>query len=259
MDRFAVISDIHGNLHAVEAVLAEIDRLAITEVVCLGDIVGYGPFPHKCVDLVIKCCSMIVRGNHEEAVINPEREIEFNGPAREAIMWTRGILGPLHLDALCRLAETVHPHEDVMCIHDSPADGPMDYVHDTAAASEAFPAFSEPVCLIGHTHVPVVFDAPRVSDDDDDDDRQLMPDDIIAYRPDPGVPMQLCPQRRYICNPGSVGQPRDADPRASFAVLDMNDRTFTIHRTMYDINAAQMATLKAGLPSVLADRLAIGA
>ena len=256
MDRFAVISDIHGNLHALEAVLAEIDRLMITEVVCLGDIVGYGPFPDKCVDLVIRCCSLIIRGNHEEAVINPEREIEFNGPAREAIMWTRGVLGPLHLDALCRLAETVHPHEDVMCIHDSPADGPMDYVHDTAAAADAFPAFTEPLCLVGHTHVPIVFDAPCVSADGDG---QPPTGDILAYTPAPGVPMQLCPQRRYICNPGSVGQPRDADPRASFAVLDMNDRTFTVHRTMYDIDAAQIATLKAGLPSVLADRLTIGA
>ena len=106
MDRFAVISDIHGNLHALEAVLGEVDRLGLTEVVCLGDIVGYGPFPHKCVDLTIRCCSIIVRGNHEEAVINADREMEFNGPAREAIMWTRGVLGPLHLDALGRLAET---------------------------------------------------------------------------------------------------------------------------------------------------------
>ena len=104
--------------------------------------------------------------------------------------------------------------------------------------------------------MPVVFDAPRATADGDG---HLTPADIIVYRPDPGVPMQLCPQRHHICNPGSVGQPRDTDPRASFAVLDMNDRTFTIHRTMYDINAAQMATLKAGLPSVLADRLAIGA
>ena len=258
MDRFAIISDIHGNLHALEAVLAEIDRLLITEVVCLGDIVGYGPFPHKCVDLVIRCCSTIIRGNHDEAVINPEREIEFNGPAREAIMWTRGVLGPLHLDALSRLAETAHPHEDVVCIHGSPADGPMDYVHDTAAALDSFPAFGEPLCPPGHPHIPLVFQAPPAARDRTRD-RPPPPPPTPHSRPDSGVPVQLCPQRRHICNPGSVGQPRDADPRASFAVLDMNDRTFTVHRTMYDIDAAQMATLKAGLPSVLADRLAIGA
>lgn len=256
MDRFAVISDIHGNLHAMESVLSEIDRLGLTEVVCLGDIVGYGPFPHKCVDLAIRCCSIIVRGNHEEAVINPEREIEFNGPAREAIMWTRNVLGPLHLDALCRIPDTAHPNETVMCIHDSPADGPMDYVHDAYAALEAFPAFTEPICLVGHTHVPVVFDAPQLTGEAA---AAMTPADIIVHRPVPGVPMQLCPHRRYICNPGSVGQPRDADARASFAVFDMNDRTFTVHRKAYDIDAAQLATRQAGLPTVLADRLAIGA
>ena len=256
MDRFAVISDIHGNLHALEAVLSEVDRLGLTEVVCLGDIVGYGPFPDKCVDLAIRCCSIIVRGNHEEAVINADCEIEFNGPAREAIMWTRGVLGPLHLDALCRLAETAHPNEAVLCIHDSPAAGPMDYVHDAYAASEAFPAFAEQICLVGHTHVPAVFDAPPLGDQDTGPVAAL---DIIVHQLKPGVPLPLCLDRRYICNPGSVGQPRDTDPRASFAVLDMNDRTFTVHRTAYDIDAAQLATRQAGLPTVLADRLAIGA
>ncbi len=251
MDRFAVISDIHGNLHALEAVLSEVDRLGLTEVVCLGDIVGYGPFPDKCVDLTIRCCSIIVRGNHEEAVINPERQIEFNGQAREAIMWTRDVLGPLHLGALCRIPDTAPPHEAVMCIHDSPADDPMDYVHDAYAASEAFPGFTEPICLVGHTHVAVVFDAPLGG--------EITPADIIVHRPEAGAPVQLCPQRRHICNPGSVGQPRDADPRASFAVLDMNDRTFTVHRKAYDVDAAQLATRQAGLPTVLADRLAIGA
>ncbi len=132
----------------------------------------------------------------------------------------------------------------------------MDYVHDAYAASEAFPAFAEPICLVGHTHVPAVFDAPPLGDDDT---CSLTPADIIVHQVEPGVPVPLCPQRRYICNPGSVGQPRDADPRASFAVLDMNDRTFTVHRTAYDIDAAQMATRQAGLPTVLADRLAIGA
>jgi len=256
MNRFAVISDIHGNLHALEAALTQIDRLGITEVVCLGDIVGYGPFPDKCVDLVIRCCSIIVRGNHDEAVINPECEIEFNGPAREAIMWTRGVLGPLHLDALCRLAATAHPHDEVLCIHDSPAGAPTDYVHDAYAASLAFPAFTEPVCLVGHTHVPVVFDAQGVNGEPG---KPVSPGDIVTHTPKPGVPMSLCPQRRYVCNPGSIGQPRDSDPRASFGVLDMDDRTFTVERQVYDIDAAQLATHQAGLPPVLADRLAIGA
>jgi predicted phosphodiesterase len=252
--RFAVISDIHGNLHALEAVLAEIDRLGLHDIICLGDIVGYGPFPGRCVDLVVKCCAMIVRGNHDDAVINPQRLIEFNGPARESISWTRGVLGPLHLNALCRLPQVVRPHKTVLCIHDSPTRAPTDYVHDAHIAAVAFGGFPEAICLLGHTHVPVIFEARA-----DEVPGPLSPQDVITYTPHPGVPVFLGEGRRQICNPGSVGQPRDADPRASFAVLDLDDRTFTIHRTDYDIDAAQIATVEAGLPTVLAERLAIGA
>ncbi len=253
MGRFAIISDIHGNLHALEEVLAEIDRMGIGEVICLGDIVGYGPFPDRCLDLVVKCCSTIVRGNHDDAVINPETLVNFNGPAREAIQWTVGVLGPLHLNALVRLKEVDRPRDAVLCIHDSPIDAPTDYVHDAHIAALAFAGFTEPICLVGHTHVPVVFDAPAC------DGQGLVAPQIVTYTPEDGKPIALCPNRRQICNPGSVGQPRDADPRASFAVLDMDERTFTVHRRPYDICAAQAATQEAGLPTVLADRLAIGA
>jgi predicted phosphodiesterase len=250
--RYAVISDIHGNIHALEAVLGEIDRLGLGEVICLGDIVGYGPFPGRCVDLVVKCCSMIVRGNHDDAVINPQRLVEFNGPARAAIAWTRGVLGPLHLNALCRLPQVARPHEAVLCIHDSPTRAPTDYVHDAHIAAVAFGGFPESICLLGHTHVPVIFEAPA-------GEAVLTPADVVTYAPHAGAPIRLDGERRYICNPGSVGQPRDADPRASFAVLDLGERTFTVHRTDYDIDAAQIATVEAGLPTVLAERLAIGA
>ena len=109
MNRFAVISDIHGNLHALEAVLARIRGLGIDQIVCLGDVVGYGPFPHKCLDLVIRYCSITVRGNHDDALINPQRMAEFNGPAREAIAWCHGVLGPLHMNAVCQLREVARP------------------------------------------------------------------------------------------------------------------------------------------------------
>jgi predicted phosphodiesterase len=253
MGRYAVISDIHGNLHALEAVLERIADMDVSGVACLGDIVGYGPFPARCVDLVIKCCSWVVRGNHDDAVINPERELEFNGPARTAIGWTRGVLGPLHLDAICRIREIEQVNDSIMCIHDSPADAPTDYVHDAGIAAGAFDGFSLQMCLLGHTHVPVVFEAPAGADG------ALTALDITTHQPRAGEPIPLVPQRRYICNPGSVGQPRDADPRASFAVLDLDENTFTVHREEYDIASAQAATLQAGLPTVLADRLAIGA
>lgn len=253
MSRYAVISDVHGNLHALEAVLSRIAEFQVDEVLCLGDIVGYGPYPDKCLDLVIRCCSTAIRGNHDDAVINPERVIEFNGPARDAIDWTRGVLGPLHLDALCRLRPTQQPHESVLCIHDSPVAAATDYVHDTHIAALAFGGFDCKICLLGHTHVPVVFEAPG------DAGAALTTADIVAHAPQPGVPIALDGDSRFICNPGSVGQPRDADPRASFAILDLDAATFTVHRQEYDIVAAQHATQQAGLPTVLADRLAIGA
>ena len=253
MGRFAIISDIHGNLHALEAVLAQIDRMELGEIICLGDIVGYGPYPDRCLDLVVKCCSTIVRGNHDDAVINPESLVDFNGPAREAIQWTVGVLGPLHLNALVRLKEVDRLRDSVLCIHDSPIDSPTDYVHDAHIAALAFGGFTEPICLLGHTHVPVVFDAPASNGE------VLTAHEIVTHTPEPGRPIEMGSDRRQICNPGSVGQPRDADPRASFAVLDLDERTFTVHRCVYDICAAQAATQEAGLPTVLADRLAIGA
>jgi predicted phosphodiesterase len=203
-----VISDIHGNLHALEAVLSRIEGMGINEIICLGDIVGYGPYPGRCVDLVVKCCSTVVRGNHDDAVINPEREMEFNGPARTAIAWTRGVLGPLHLDALCRIREIEELDKTVMCIHDSPADAPTDYVHDAGIAAGAFSGFALPVCLLGHTHVPMIFEAPA------DSDGALTALEVTARVPRAEEPLAMGGEFRYICNPGSVGQPRDADPRA---------------------------------------------
>ncbi|MHC4427421.1 MAG: metallophosphoesterase family protein, partial [Planctomycetota bacterium] len=252
MSRFAVISDVHANLQALEAVLQRIDELGLEEVLCLGDVVGYGPHPDRCLDLVIRCCATIVRGNHDDAVINAQREAEFNGPAREAIAWTRGMLGPLHLGQIVRLKTIERPHASIMCVHDCPVPGPTDYVHDPHIASLAFAGIESPICLLGHTHVPTVFEAPTASGAVD-------PEQVVVHDTDDGVAVPLNLERRYICNPGSVGQPRDADPRASFAVLDLDTPSFTVHRVEYDIDATQLATQQAGLPLVLAERLSIGA
>ena len=256
MNRFAIVSDIHGNRHAFDAVLGRIATLGIDDIVCLGDIVGYGPDPGKCLDQVVKYCTYIVRGNHDEAVLDPHGATAFNGVAREAILWTRHVLGPLHLNALHRFPARARfgPDRQVLCVHDNPHPGPMDYIHDTRAAAHAFLGVDAHLCLIGHTHVPMVYEAP-----DDDQDRVYHAHDVTAYIPHNDEPMTLVPGRRYICNPGSVGQPRDCDPRASFAVLDLGERTFTVYREEYDIAAAQAAALRAGLPAILADRLAVGA
>ncbi len=253
MSRYAIISDIHGNLHALQAVLMQIGRLELPEVICLGDIVGYGPFPDSCIDLVVKHCSVTVLGNHDRAVVDPRYADEFNGPAREVIDWTRRVLGPLHMNALCRLRETDCPNDAVTCVHGSPVSGPNDYVYDPHVAADAFSGFSTQICLLGHTHVPLVFEATC------DAGQEPEARDVVGHLPQDGVPIRLEADRRYICNPGSVGQPRDADPRAAFAVLDLDEGTFTVHRQEYDIASAQLATQRAGLPTILAERLALGA
>ncbi|HWB21207.1 MAG TPA: metallophosphoesterase family protein [Phycisphaerales bacterium] len=254
MNRFGVISDIHGNMHAMQAVMARLTKMNVDQILCLGDIVGYGPFPDACLDMVVKHCKVIVQGNHDQAVVDPVVADEFNGAAREAIYWTRDALGPLHLNALNRLRKTALVGQKILCVHDNPAQNRMDYVHDAEMAAISFRGMDRHICLIGHTHVPVVFEAPSLNPDE-----QLTAPEVVTYSPQDGKPITLDPERRYICNPGSVGQPRDSDPRASFAVLDLNEQTFTVFREMYDIEAAQMATQRAGLPFVLAERLALGA
>jgi diadenosine tetraphosphatase ApaH/serine/threonine PP2A family protein phosphatase len=186
----------------------------------------------------------------------------FNGAAREAIVWTRQHMSSLHLSALRRLPRSAAIGESVMCVHDNPVPGPTDYIHDKQVAALAFRGVDVPVCLIGHTHVPMVFEAPTLDPDD-----TLTAPELIAYLPFDGQPIELDGDRRYICNPGSVGQPRDCDPRASFALLDLDEDdegrcaggTFQVIRQDYDIAAAQLASHRAGLPTILADRLALGA
>ncbi|MHC4947727.1 MAG: metallophosphoesterase family protein [Planctomycetota bacterium] len=254
MSRYAIISDIHGNLHALEAVLRRMATLELDALVCLGDIVGYGPAPDSCLDLIVKHCEIIVQGNHDEAVVDPHCAETFNGAARDAIFWTRDVLGPLHLNALNQLKPMALVGDDVMCVHDCPVDGPTDYVHDQQVAAMAFRGVDRLVCLLGHTHVPMVFETTS-----SDPATELSPAEIVAYLPHDGAPIHLDEGKRYICNPGSVGQPRDCDPRASFAMLDLDERTFTVYRQEYDVTGAQAATELAGLPTILADRLAIGA
>ena len=254
MARVAVISDIHGNLHALQAVLDAIRAMRIRDVVCLGDVVGYGPKPRECLDLIMQHCRHTVQGNHDEAAYNRAAAANFNGYARFAIEWTRDQLATRHLELLQLLPQVAYIEDDCMCIHDCPVPATPDYVHDAQMASIAFRGVDTRVCLLGHTHVPIVFEAPTPNVEDD-----LGPHDISAYGLQDGQSIRLQDRRRYICNPGAVGQPRDSDPRASFGILDIGKWTWSLHRVEYDINAAQLATQQAGLPPILAERLALGA
>ena len=253
-DRIAIISDIHSNLHALEVVLDEIKAFGIDDILCLGDVVGYGPFPRECLDLVFEHCEGTVLGNHDEAAFVPEAAAFFNGNAKEAIEWTRDELHPRHIEMLQLLPNVSYIEDLAICIHASPVRGPSDYIHDQRMAAKAFRGVDRPACLVGHTHVPLVFEAP-----DERVESRYGVTDIAMYPLGDGQGVRLKAGKRYICNPGSVGQPRDNDPRASFGILDLPNRLFSVHRVAYDIEAAQKATQAAGLPQVLADRLALGA
>lgn len=254
MSRFAVISDIHGNLHALHAVLSRIDRLGVDDIICLGDIVGYGPHPAACLDLVLSRCGAIVRGNHDDAVMEHANLWGFNGAARAAIIWTKRVLEAGHLHEIGNLPQITHVSGIAMCVHDTPIPASGGYLHDARAAAPAFRGVDTAICLVGHTHVPMAFGTDALLPEE-----RVLPSQVAVQRLSDGSVVELDPGCRYILNPGAVGQPRDSDPRASFAVLDLGAGTFSLYREEYDIASAQEATRSAGLPTVLAERLTIGA
>lgn len=250
--RLGIISDVHGNRLALEAVLRSFDDAGIDRLVCLGDVVGYGPDPEACLDLVLERDPVFVLGNHEEALLDPTVGYGFREVAREAIDWTRRRLRSVRPDLLERLASIpgmAYIGSAVMCVHDSPIPGGARYLVDENTALPAFRGVDVPVCLIGHTHLPSGFrwrddlDGPRVD--------CLRRGGLRTARIDA--------TQRWIINPGSVGQPRDGDPRASFAILDLAAGEMSWERVAYDVGAAQQRAIASGLPARTAERLALGA
>jgi len=238
--RVAVLSDIHGNLPALDAVLA---ALAPYDVVWqLGDVVGYGPQPDEVVARLSEIGARGVRGNHDAAAIGALSTEAFNDDARTAVEWTAGILDTDVLDWLSGLPERA-TSGDFTLVHGSPRDPTWEYVFTHAVARANMSAFEGPHCLVGHTHVPLVFrqDGARLE----------------AMEPVPDVPLEL-DQRRAILNPGSVGQPRDGDPRACGMVLDTTLATATWHRVGYPIEEVQSRMRTLELPNRLIERLSHG-
>ncbi len=254
MTLYGIISDIHGNYHALMQVLERLGEMKVDRIICLGDIVGYGPAPAKCLDLVLSYCDEVVRGNHDEAALDPNLGKYFNHAALAALNWTRDQLGPFHLHALSHMKTRIRLGDALLLVHDTPALHESAYVHEVDHAVEAFASLDEGICLHGHTHLPTIFSTPN---------GEATTESIFFQIPSEGNQVVLDPMQRHLCNPGSVGQPRDADPRASFALLEYTspdaEALFTLHRTEYDIAAAQEATEKAGLPTILAERLSLGA
>jgi diadenosine tetraphosphatase ApaH/serine/threonine PP2A family protein phosphatase len=239
--RVAVVSDVHGNLHALEAVLAAIDADPPDELWCLGDLVGYGARPNECCAAIEARAAICLGGNHDLAVRGTIDLYEFSGDAGEAARWTRGVLTPeaqAYLDTLEPQAERA----GVSLYHGSARDPVWEYVLSDEAASASLALAPDPVVLVGHSHV-----ALEVTLEDG-----AVEGGLAAA----GREVEL--RGRVLLNPGSVGQPRDGDPRAAYLVMDLAARHATFHRVDYDIERTQAEIREAGLPELLAARLAVG-
>ncbi|HIA71992.1 MAG TPA: metallophosphoesterase [Phycisphaerales bacterium] len=253
MSKYGIISDIHANAHALKAVYEQLGTMDIDRILCLGDIVGYGPSPTKCLDLVLSYCHEVIKGNHDEAVLDPDLGRYFNNAALAALNWTREQLGPYHLHAISHMKTRIRLGDSLLLVHDTPILNDSAYIHELPHASEAFEGLEAGICLHGHTHLPTVFSLQSNGDGGKE---------VTLQIPVSGEPIILKPENKYLCNPGSVGQPRDADPRASFATLEYTspdaEAIFTVYRIEYDIKATQAETHNVGLPAILAERLEIG-
>ena len=240
--RVAVLSDIHSNLQALEAVLASIG--SVDAIWQLGDIVGYGPDPGAVVQRLREVGAIGVRGNHDAAAVGDLSVEDFNADARVAVEWTRAHLNEETRAYLAALPEVIVPDGfDFTLAHGSPRDPIWEYLIDTRAARENLSAFATTYCLVGHTHVPLVLRQRRIHMED------LAVDAESRLRLD---------ERRAILNPGSVGQPRDGDRDASYMIVDPAAGLAMWQRVRYDVAATQAAMLEAGLPPRLAMRLSLG-
>ncbi len=238
--RIAVLSDIHANLPALDAVLT--DAGSVDAVWHLGDVVGYGPEPDAVVGRLREIGAVGVRGNHDAAACGGPEIEWFNPDARRAMEWTRGAIGPATEAWLAALPERLVT-DGCELVHGSPREPIWEYVTSSAVASANLAVLSAPIGLHGHTHMPVAWV--------EDDGR------VELVRPDRRSRLELG-GRRALINPGSVGQPRDGDPDASYAILDPEAREVSWHRVAYDIAAVQDAMRAAGLPASLAARLSAG-
>jgi len=238
--RFAIFSDVHANLEALEAVLADARENKCTHFVCLGDVVGYNANPHECVDLIREMDCPIVKGNHDEQASLEESSRDFNELAEHAIAWTRDHLAEDEKEWLrgLRLQRQVRDFTIVHATLDTPAQ--WGYVFNNLDAAASFTYQHTTVCFFGHTHVPVAF---------------IRSDGVERQRTEK---LRIDPGKKYFINVGSVGQPRDGEWRAAYCIYHIDSTMVEQRRIKYDLATAQKKIIDARLPHLLAERLAIG-
>lgn len=236
--RIAIISDIHGNLEALQVVLQYLRDQNITEVYCLGDIVGYGANPNECLDLVTRVCSRVIIGNHDHAAIGLTNVNYFNDFARVSAYWTYSVLSDDNKKYLMSLNFSWQ-NEKILLVHATPTEPALwHYVLTDQEAKHEFESFSTAACFIGHSHFPVIFS------------------EKTGY-----VKNQkyvLNPRDKYLINVGSVGQPRDGNPKTCFCVYNSDKGEIEYIRLSYDVSLAREKIVMAGLPLFLGDRLLKG-
>jgi len=240
--RVLIISDIHANLAAFETVLA--DAKGQWDIIwCLGDLIGYGPDPNECVALLREHEHISLSGNHDWAVLGKLDIQSFNREAQIAIQWTRSAISTDTHDYLAALPP-IRVEAPFTLAHASPRQPVWEYILDPYTAAINLEHFSTPYCLVGHTHVPVIFE-------------ETTPNHVTFYKPDYEAPWPL-QELRLIINPGSVGQPRDSDPRAAYAMLDTEEMSWQFRRVSYPVSVTQDKMRQYGIPTRLIKRLEFG-
>ena len=231
--KYAIISDIHSNLEALQKALSIIDEKKVDEIICLGDVVGYGANPNECVDIVRSRCSTIVLGNHDAAALNVSLAHDFNAIAKKAVVWTSEQLTVESKSFLSSLPMVVRK-DQVLIVHSSPMQPEAwDYIIDNDDAALAFRYFDEKICFIGHTHVPGIFTQH-------------------------GRAKSITADEQYLVNVGSVGQPRDGNPMLAFGLFESSVWEYELIRSQYDIQKAAEKIYAAKLPEELGNRLMYG-
>ncbi len=244
--RYLIFTDIHGNLEAFNALLKFIHNKRIDHYIFLGDLVGYGASPNEVIQKIqtLKPLSLI-RGNHDKAVCGLDSVQTFNPIAASAIFWTKKAITKKNMDFLFRLGKTPDIiHDSIMICHGAPFDEDY-YIFGEFDAAEAFSYIQTPVCFFGHTHFPFVY-----MEKDGTVEGTFLEGTANELKLEKGV--------RYLINPGSIGQPRDRNARAAFAIYDSDSRTIRFFRVDYDIETAKKKILDANLPAALAERLNLG-
>lgn len=240
--RFGIISDIHSNWEALSAVLDVLEKEKVDRYLCPGDLVGYGADPNRCVEAVRRLSCLTILGNHDSVAAGREEPTSFNPHARKAIEWTREVLEGENRGYLKELPMKRNERGGWLLVHATPSEPEAwHYVLSEERGAREFSHFNEAVCLFGHTHYPY---AQRMGS---------LGSVLLDSRK-----VLLEPGFRYLLNVGSIGQPRDGDPRAAYGVYDSEAMTVEFRRAEYDIATAQKKILDAGLPRFLAERLSKG-